>query len=566
MLYLAEVVQKRGLMGSKAELKLLACQKGDQWNAASNEPAIAVDDIGNHKDGSLVMVEVVGSGGDRRAQRIKEGARQLVTLLQSYSRQQEKSKSKEEEIQQWMESLTFQSQELNRREMEMESRREELEQIQQESQNLERQRQEAGRLNQEIEHKNQELKQAWDQLRGEQQRLEQERSQIQDTPSLDPQQAQTLQNLTQQIAAGGDASSLRPAVETCLQIAEAQGTILAGRWEAIEAERQSLSELQGWIDAEVQALNDALDSWRNDGLALAGDQSELRAKQVSLEKMGAKKEELELRIQGQQQLKETLDRLAAGEVTTSDKVDIAALEAMDLGELEKMVGELKRDLDKMSQFVKDQEEELGYQQEAIQEVQEKMNQANEYDRIAMEPELADEKESYDKLNESLLGIRRNLNEREEVFHLNEGVLRKRQGLSPKGGDGAVDLTPVVGEVTAAIEKLEGERDSLDGAIATLKSEVESVEIQLNEREGERAASWGELQARSNQLLEQQKNLGDLQGKVSLTDDIVQPTQDQLDGLQEHLRSLLENLEGAVGPSEAQQGAIAQIQSIVASLA
>ncbi|MEM9245133.1 MAG: hypothetical protein AAGA67_05265, partial [Cyanobacteria bacterium P01_F01_bin.153] len=87
MLYLAEVVQKRGLMGSKAELKLLACQKGDQWNAASNEPAIAVDDIGNHKDGSLVMVEVVGSGGDRRAQRIKEGARQLVTLLQSYSRQ-----------------------------------------------------------------------------------------------------------------------------------------------------------------------------------------------------------------------------------------------------------------------------------------------------------------------------------------------------------------------------------------------------------------------------------------------------------------------------------------------
>ena len=112
------------------------------------------------------MVEVVGSGGDRRAQRIKEGARQLVTLLQSYSRQQEKSKSKEEEIQQWMESLTFQSQELNRREMEMESRREELEQIQQESQNLERQRQEAGRLNQEIEHKNQELKQAWDQQIG----------------------------------------------------------------------------------------------------------------------------------------------------------------------------------------------------------------------------------------------------------------------------------------------------------------------------------------------------------------------------------------------------------------
>ena len=566
MLYLAEVVQKRGLMGSKAELKLLACQKGDQWNAASNESAIAVDDIGNHKDGSLVMVEVVGSGSDRRAQRIKEGARQLVTLLQSYSRQQEKSKSKEEEIQQWMESLTFQSQELNRREMEMESRREELEQIQQESQNLERQRQEVGRLTQEIEHKNQELKQAWDQLRGDQQRLEQERSQIQSTPSLDPQQAQTLQTLTQQIASGGDASSLRPAVEACLQIAEAQRTSLTGRWEASDAERQSFSELQGWIGTETQALNEALESWRNDGLALAGDQRELRAKQVSLEKMEAQKEKLRTRIQRQQEIRETLERLAAGEVATSDKVDIAALEAMDLGELEKMVGQLKQDLEKMSRFVSDQEEELGYQREAIDEVQEKMNQAGEYDRIAMEPELADEKEHYDKLNESLLGSRRNLNEREEVFRLHEGLLRKRQGLSPKGGDGAEDLSTVIGEVAISVEKLEGEREYMEGAIATLKEEVESIEAQLNEREGERAASWGELQGRSEQLLEQQKNLGDLQGKVSVTDDIVQPTQNQLDGLQEHLQALLEDLDSAVGPSEAQQGAIAQIQSIVASLA
>ncbi len=566
MLYLAEVVQKRGLMGSKAELKLLACQKGDQWNAASNESAIAVDDIGNHKDGSLVMVEVVGSGSDRRAQRIKEGARQLVTLLQSYSRQQEKSKSKEEEIQQWMESLTFQSQELNRREMEMESRREELEQIQQESQNLERQRQEVGRLTQEIEHKNQELKQAWDQLRGDQQRLEQERSQIQSTPSLDPQQAHTLQTLTQQIASGGDASSLRPAVEACLQIAEAQRTSLTGRWEASDAERQSFSELQGWIGTETQALNEALESWRNDGLALAGDQRELRAKQVSLEKMEAQKEKLRTRIQRQQEIRETLERLAAGEVATSDKVDIAALEAMDLGELEKMVGQLKQDLEKMSRFVSDQEEELGYQREAIDEVQEKMNQAGEYDRIAMEPELADEKEHYDKLNESLLGSRRNLNEREEVFRLHEGLLRKRQGLSPKGGDGAVDLSTVIGEVAISVEKLEGEREYMEGAIATLKEEVESIEAQLNEREGERAASWGELQGRSEQLLEQQKNLGDLQGKVSVTDDIVQPTQNQLDGLQEHLQALLEDLDSAVGPSEAQQGAIAQIQSIVASLA
>lgn len=567
MLYLAEVIQKRGLMGSKAELKLLACQKGDQWNAVTNEPAIATDDAGNYKDGSLVMVEVAGSGGDRKAQRIQEGARQLVTLLQSYSRQQEKSKSKEEEIQQWMESLTFQSQELNRREMEMESRREELEQVEQEIKNLERQRQEVGRLNQEMDHKNQELKQAWDQLRGEQQRLEEQRAEAQQKPGLDPQQAQQLQALTQQIAtAGGDASALRPAIETCVQIAEAQGSILATRWEVIDAERQSLTELQTWVGDEFQALNGALEQWRSGNAALTEDQCILRGKQMSLKLQEGQREGLAVRLQGQQQLRESLERLAAGEGVVSDKVDIAALEAMELGPLEEMVGQLKQDLEKLSRFVNDQEEELNYQRQAIEECQEKMRQASEFDRIAMEPELADEKEQYDRLNESLLGSRRNLNEREEVFLLHEGVLRKRQGLSPKNADGTVDLTPAIADITAAVERLEAEQQELEGAIATLKDEVESTTISLNERSDMQSASWGELQARLEQLCTQQTALGEVQSRVVLTDELVQPMQDQLDGLKEHLQALLESLAGAAGPSEEQQQAIAQIQAIVSSLA
>ncbi len=566
MLYLAEVVQKRGLMGSKGELKLLACQKGDQWNGV-NEPAIATDEAGNYKDGSLVLVEVAGSGGDRRCQRIQEGARQIVTLLQSYSRQQEKSKSKEEEIQQWMESLTFQSQELNRREMEMESRREELEQIEQEIKNLERQRQEVGRLNQEIEHKNQELKQAWDQLRGEQQRVKQERDQIEQSPSIDPQQAQTLQTLVQQVAeGGGDASSLRPAVETCLQIADTQGAILMGRWDAVEAEKQSLGEIQDWVETEVRALGESLDQWREDTLALVGEQCELKAKRTSLQFMEGKRDNLSARIQGQEQLRATLEGLASGEVSVSERVNIAELEGMELGALEGMVSQLKQDFDKMSRFVSDQEEELGYQRQTIEEVQEKMRQAGEFDRIAMEPELADEKEHYDRLNESLLGSRRNLNEREEVFHIHESVLRKRQGLSPKNADGAIDLTPVIGGVNETVEKLQTELQSVEETIAKLTGEVETIEANVTERKSSQDTTWHELQGRAEQLHTQQVTLGELRGKLGLTDEVLQPVQEQLDGVREHLQALLGNLEGAGGPSEAQQGAIAQIQSIVASLA
>ena len=52
---------------------------------------------------------------------------------------------------------------------------------------------------------------------------------------------------------------------------------------------------------------------------------------------------------------------------------------------------LKKDLDKMSQFVHDQEEELKLKQEDIDALQEKIEGANEYDRLQLETEIAEEK-------------------------------------------------------------------------------------------------------------------------------------------------------------------------------
>ena len=161
MLYLAEVQKqsnKFGLGGGRTELKLLACQRGENnWSAVSGDEVVLAEDATNFKDGTLVLVDL---NTGKQVQRIQEAARQLVGILQDFSRLQEKFKTQQEEIEQWKESLTYQSQELNRREMEMEARREQMEQLEGELERLEQQRQEIDRSKDESKRLRSEIDQA----------------------------------------------------------------------------------------------------------------------------------------------------------------------------------------------------------------------------------------------------------------------------------------------------------------------------------------------------------------------------------------------------------------------
>ena len=179
MLYLAEVQkQKGGLLsgGGKSELKLIACQRNDQnWSPVPDE-MIAADDAGKLNDGALVLVEL---SPNRQVQRIQDAGRPLVNILQNFSRQVEKFKLKEEEIDQWKQSLKLQIEELNRREMEMESRWDEVQKLEHDSRRIDTQQQlvntsrtEIDRLRLEVERNRQELESAWEHLRVEQRCLE----------------------------------------------------------------------------------------------------------------------------------------------------------------------------------------------------------------------------------------------------------------------------------------------------------------------------------------------------------------------------------------------------------
>jgi chromosome segregation ATPase len=206
VLYLAEVQKQKGglLGGGKTELKLLACQRTDQsWSTVSEE-VVPAEEASKLSDGVLVLVEI---NPNRKVQRIQEAGRPLVNILQNFSRQVEKFKLREEEINQWKQSLTFQAQELNRREMDMEERLEQLQQMEDEFQRLETQQQEVEASRQEIEmlqteisRNRKELEGAWEHLRGEQRRLEEYKTKCSYSAVLDNQQSPALNELLAQVS------------------------------------------------------------------------------------------------------------------------------------------------------------------------------------------------------------------------------------------------------------------------------------------------------------------------------------------------------------------------------
>ena len=194
MLYLAEV-QKRptsfSLGGGKTDLKLLACQRSENnWLAVPGEEVIPADEAKEFSPGALVLVDL---DNNKQVLQIQDAGRQLVKILQNFSRFQEKSKIQWEEIEQWKASLTFQAQELNRREVELQAKEEQVENLQTDINKLEHERQEISQAQQEfqqlqkqIERNREELETAGLELQRQKQELEQHQGELGKSAVLNP--------------------------------------------------------------------------------------------------------------------------------------------------------------------------------------------------------------------------------------------------------------------------------------------------------------------------------------------------------------------------------------------
>ena len=125
MIYLAQV-QKKGFLG-KTGLRLLACQKsGDIWALVSETEPIVTTEGNAFGEGILVLADIANTGQIRS---INEATDWAINLIQQYLTKgltPDFLQEQADEIEQWRQSLTLQSQELSRRSLELEARRDQL--------------------------------------------------------------------------------------------------------------------------------------------------------------------------------------------------------------------------------------------------------------------------------------------------------------------------------------------------------------------------------------------------------------------------------------------------------
>jgi chromosome segregation ATPase len=584
VLYLAEVQkQKGGLLGggAKTELKLLGCQKTDQsWNPVPEE-AIAAEEASKLNDGALVLVEL---NPNRQVKEIREAGRPLVNILQNFSRQLEKFKHKEDEIDQWKESLTFQAQELNRREMEMEARVEQLQQMEDDFQRLEAEKQEVESLRQEIEtsrkeiqklreeieRNRQELEGAWEHLRGEQRRLEENQAQLQNGKVLDEEQSRILSELLDRLSTHvAPTETVREHLNYAFEMLEQQQAVLNPHWQQLEQQTTAANEQQAEVESLSQTFFEQQNELQQNQNTFEQQSAELNVNAATLNTKQDFLRMLKEQLRQQDDLYQQIHSLAAlsGDVVINQDVDVEVLENMPLEELQKMVQDLQDKLEIDSSFVHDQEQELTYKQETINELQQKINQSSELDRSQLEEELADEKDLYQMLNETLVGQRRSLLERQGIFRQHQAVLMRRQGHTTGNAqeDNKIDLKPLLLLVEAQRQQKSEELQNLEREIEELRADVELTQGMIDNQTEELEAKRQELKIMEEDLLLRRTAMAESLGRVHLYQEALQPIQDSLDGLRQKLQGIADSVAKVQETGDYQLQTITEMRQSVTSL-
>lgn len=553
MLYLAEVQkQKGGLLsgGPKTELKLLACQRTDQnWSTVSEE-AISAEDASRLNDGALVLVEL---NPNRQVQRIQEAGRPLVNILQNFSRQLEKFKLKEDEIDQWKESLTFQAQEMNRREMDMEARLEQLQQMEEEFQRLESEKQEVettrelvSQLQTELERKRQELEGAWEHLRGERRRLEESQADSLPGKVLDEEQSRVMNELLERLSNRvAPTETVSEHLNLALELVESQQATLTPHWEKLEQQRTIATEQQEEIERLSQTLSDRQNAWQQARDFLEQEKAQLKVNTATLSSKQDYLRVIKEQLQNQDMLHQQIRSLAAtyGDAGLSQQVDVEALEKISLEELQQVIQDLRHKLEMDSSFVHDQEQELTYKQETIEKLQNQIKEAAKPEQINLETELADEKDLYQMLNESLVGQRRNLVQRQKLIKQHENILLRRQGhpVTNTEENNQIDLSPILLQIKIQQQEQSQELQKLEHEISQMLAAIEISQGMIDNQTQEQGEKQLECQEIETSLQSLRTATSECWARVNLYQEALQPIQDAIDELRHKLQGIAESL-------------------------
>ncbi len=526
MLYLAEVKkQTKGFIGGyKTELKLLACQHNDQtWSAVAGEDILTCDETNSLGEGALLLVNL---SNNRQLQGNPELAgAEMVRQLQKISRLMERSKENQEKIEQWKQSLTYQSEILNRQKVEMEARIEQIEQIEAEFEYLERKRQELETLKQ--------------QLKEQQRHLEEGQINFNFSPNLSPEQEQFIRSLAERLANNHDrGNSPSQILYSTLESVQGQQTILNSCWQSLEEQKKALENRQVANDEMLDHLEQKARELQMSRSALETAKVQLQIQETVLSQKQELFEHLNLTLQTTDSARQMLLSFAQGEdIDRGGKIDLEALEKMPLEELESLVNNLQTDLDRLETFVNDQEEELTLQSQTVEELEARMATIDQSQRANLGEELAEERERKGMLTATLVGQRRNLLERQAIRSRHLKILQRRQGiLSPEDAQ-KCSFEPVL------ILLADNYQNNLQES-QRLAAEIERIQEDLQKSSDSLDGQWSDLEQKTREFEEEERQWRDanlallrLKTQVQQYETFLQPVQDHLDQIRQKLETL-----------------------------
>jgi len=141
MQYLAQV-EKTAVLGGFALSLLARCAAGNRWEVLPNRQTLQTNDATTFQVGHLVLVDI---DQHQQVQAVDDALPWLLDIIQSYLKFGLTPAALEQEIEraeQWRQSLTLKSQEVDRRALETAARRDEIQElernIKQEQEELER--------------------------------------------------------------------------------------------------------------------------------------------------------------------------------------------------------------------------------------------------------------------------------------------------------------------------------------------------------------------------------------------------------------------------------------------
>ncbi len=526
--YLAEVQrQSKGFMGGvETKLKLLAGQRNDRsWSTISGNEFIEIEDVSNLGDGALVIADIV----NRQVQgKLESASKEILGVLQIFSRLLEKTQSQEEEIEVWKESLTIQSEELSKREIEMETRLEQLEKMEEELDKAQKEKEEAEKIRLEFQAKSQELERAWEQLKGEQNSLEQ---QIRDNRILNESQINQLQTLLNSLSLETNSSDFIPE-KLCLvfNAINNQQEYLDRHWQKLEQYKKDIQQEKNnatQYETELANLKRELDS------AIQSLEETQNKQLIAQESLSNQLQFLDF-FSAQQQFynetQESFSRLGieSSDVNLSQKINLDDLENMPLPELEAIVNALQKDLEKVARFVNEQEEELSWQCQAVKELETKIQEANEFDRLALEQELSEEKEAQKMLHETLVGQRRSLKERHEILLQHSRILKRRQGKVDLEAElQSINLEPIKANLWRQQEALQEQEKQTKEEIEHLKQVLQTLEQDVQQQ----TLEYDKINQKFNEKQQDCQRIkiliDNLQAQILFYEENLQPLQDSL---------------------------------------